>query len=376
MRKFLWLLIVAVSFSACGKEPTDSDNTPPTDTPPPPPPVVINDQPDGGKDTTGKWELIHHRDVNGLAGWSQILFPTKDTGYLVNTAWLPTSAYSITFDGGKTWSTEYFMVTNNELLYMIDGTTGMGYRKNSGTTLGSDVNAIFWSAEGIRYSKLVYNATGIGGLQVSGLAIPSREFVYITFTNGESVRLQNPFSYYTYTFHSAGTVPSKTTDIYFPDNATGWLCTSDGEIMATKDSSKTWSNQLTVAGNGFSQIYFIDQKTGWAASYTNSFYKTNDGGASWNKISTPGITSKFVKFVFTTKDRGFFIAGREVFETSDGGLNWVRSCKMGKENFRFITKQGSNVYVLSTGSESRTTPLDGGGTETSSWTYATILKYQ
>lgn len=82
------------------------------------------------------------------------------------------------------------------------------------------------------------------------------------------------------------------------------------------------------------------------------------------------------QFVFTTKSRGFFISGREVFETSDGGATWTRSCKMGKEHFQSITKQGNNVYVLSLGNEIRTTPINGGGSQTSDWTFATILKYQ
>lgn len=360
-------------FTACQKGKVENTaTTPPVSTPPA---VTIKDNPDDGKDTTGKWEIVNHRDVEQGAAWTQILFPAKDTGYLVNTAWLPTSAYSITFDGGKTWSPEYFMVPNNQLLYMIDGKTGMGYRTNPGTTMGSDVDAIFWNATGIGYYKLVYTASGIGGLQTSGISIPSKEFAYLTFSDGECVRLQNPFNSAKYIFNKGGSVPSETNNIYFPDNATGWLCTSDGKIMVTKDSSKTWNTQLTVDNIGFSQIYFADQKTGWAASNANSFYKTTDGGASWNKIPTPGITT-YVNFVFTTKDRGFFIAGRDVFETSDGGANWVRSCKMGKENFQSITKQGNNVYVLSLGSEMRTIHPSSGGTETSSWTYATILKYQ
>lgn len=367
-------IMVLLLWTACKKGKVENaDVTPPPVSPPPV--VIVKDNPDDGKDTVGKWETVNHRDVEGLAAWTQILFPAKDTGYLVNTAWLPTSSYSITFDGGKTWSPEYFMVPNNQFIYMIDGKTGMGYRTNPGTTQGSDVNSIFWNSTGIEYYRLVYNVSGIGGLQTSGISIPSKEFAYITLNDGESVRLQNPFNYAKYIFNKGGSVPSETSSIYFTDNATGWLCTSDGKIMVTKDSSKTWSTQLTVDNIGFSQIYFTDQKTGWAASNANSFYKTADGGASWNRISTPGITSN-VNFVFTTKDRGFFIAGREVFETSNGGVNWLRSCKMGKENFYSITKQGSNVYVLSMGSENRTTPLSGGGSQTSSWTYATILKYQ
>ena len=100
----------------------------------------------------------------------------------------------------------------------------------------------------------------------------------------------------------------------------------------------------------------------------NCIYKTDDDGVTWNKIVTPGITSSNILFVFTTQNHGFIISGREVFETTDGGTSWTRSCKIGKENFQSITKQGINVYVLSQGSESRTTQLSGGGTETGSWT--------
>ena len=245
---------------------------------------------------------------------------------------------------------------------MIDGKTGIGYRKTYGTTYGSDVDAVYWTPTAWQYDRIVYNTTG-GGIRTTGISIPSREWAYVTFENGQSVRLNNPFNYLTYIFNEAGNVPLETTDICFPDNATGWLCTSDGQILVTKDSSKSWNSQLSVSRTGFSKIYFMDDKAGWASSYTNSFYKTTDGGNTWNKISTPGITSKLVQFVFTTKNRGFFMAGREVYETSDGGTSWTRSCKMGNETFQSITKQGANVYILSLGSETSTT-------------HATILRYQ
>jgi hypothetical protein len=360
--------------TSCSKKAQDSNNTTPTD--PTPSPVIITDQADGGKDTTGKWEIVHHRDVNQLAAWTQLIFPTSDTGYLVNTAWLPTSAFAITLDGGKTWSAEHFLITNNEFLNMIDGKNGIGYRKSSGTTYGSDINQFIYTPTAINYYRLVYDASGIYNLQTSGISIPSREFVYITLTNGQSLRLQNPFNYSKYIFGKGGDVPSKTTDLFFINNITGWLCTSDGQIMITKDSSKTWSRQLSMTGTGFSKIYFANANLGWAASYNNSFYKTTDGGSSWTKVTVPGITSSNIQFVFISATRGFFIAGREVYETSNGGDNWTRSGKMGKETFQSITKQGNTVYILSMGSERRTTPLSGGGTQTSDWTYATILKYQ
>lgn len=372
MRRIFCLFIGALYLSSCSKSgagPTTPN--PPVDTIPTQ--VVITDQPDNGKDTIGNWSLVHHRDVEQLAAWTQLLVPAPDTAFLVNTAWLPTSAFSVSVDGGKTWTDEHFMVPNNELLCMIDGQTGIGYRKSPGTTGGSDIDAFYWKGPtDVRYTRLVYNASGIGYLQTSGISIPSRDFAYITFTNGESVRLKTPFS--GSIFNSAGAVPQKVTDLCFPNNVMGWLCTSDGKIMNTKDSSKTWNSQLSVSGTGFSQIYFFDDKNGWASSYNNSIYKTTDGGVSWNKVSVPGITSSMVRFAFTSTSRGFFIAGREAYETSDGGNTWRRSCKMGKEGFQSITRQGNKVYVLSWGSETRTTPING-GTSTSSWTYATILRY-
>lgn len=361
MRIIYSLLIVLCCASSCSKKGGDANPTPPVDTTTTP--IVIKDQPDNGKDTIGNWQLIHHRDVDGLAAWTQLVVPAKDTAYLVNTAWLPTSAYQISFDGGKTWSDGHFMITNNEFLCMIDGTTGLGYRKTYGTTGGSDIDAVYWSPEGLGYYRLVYNASGIGGLRTSGISFPSRQVAYVTFTNGESVRLNNPVDYASYKFNSAGTVPMATSDLCFPDNINGWLCTSDGQIQATQDSSKTWSSQLIVSGTGFSQICFIDNKTGWAASYNNSIYTTTDGGINWKKIAVPGITSQFVQMVFTSKTRGFFITGREVYETSDGGSTWKRSCKMGTENFQSITKLGTTVYILSLGGDNNST-------------WATILSYQ
>lgn len=101
IRKIFHLLILGLYLSSCTKKGSDPGTAPPDDTTTPP--VVIVDQPDDGKDTIGNWQLVHHRDLNTMAAWTQLLFPTPDTGYLVNTAWLPTSAYATSFDGGKTW---------------------------------------------------------------------------------------------------------------------------------------------------------------------------------------------------------------------------------------------------------------------------------
>lgn len=76
---------------------------------------------------------------------------------------------------------------------------------------------------------------------------------------------------------------SRTDDIYFINDSTGWAANGNGEIFSTRNSGKSWSLQFKTT-TYFRSIEFINDTTGFVGSLRGEAYKTTDAGVTWNRI--------------------------------------------------------------------------------------------
>lgn len=113
------------------------------------------------------------------------------------------------------------------------------------------------------------------------------------------------------------------------------------EFTRTSDGGNTWSPGLLnsgIVGAGIGNISAINADTAWACIYhptqtaAGGIWRTNDGGISWNKqTSAAFIAASFPDFVhFWNASDGIAVGDPtsgyfEVYTTSDGGNNWVRT---------------------------------------------------
>lgn len=113
-------------------------------------------------------------------------------------------------------------------------------------------------------------------------------------------------------------------DIYFIDDATGWMVGSEGTIASTTDGGDTWIGQV-VDSCDFRDVQFIDERNGWIAGKDGALYNTVDGGSTWERIISGGypVDEDFSQLQILGQAIGFVQGFLGVYRTEDGGFEWV-----------------------------------------------------
>jgi photosystem II stability/assembly factor-like uncharacterized protein len=125
------------------------------------------------------------------------------------------------------------------------------------------------------------------------------------------------------------------TDVFFRDEKTGWLLSSEGAVFSTSDGGCTWTGIRAAAPNEYcGGLWFLDAKHGFVISGLRAtcdwsvpakLIETKDGGLSW-KDRTPelpdGSRGAFDRIQFVSPTEGF-IFGRQLLATRDAGKTWT-----------------------------------------------------
>ncbi len=95
------------------------------------------------------------------------------------------------------------------------------------------------------------------------------------------------------------------TDLFFTDENTGIVRTTDGKLSRTTDGGQTWKGLLASVGN-YGSLIFADPEVGWALEYHEKMSFTVDGGNRWNSRAfrfpaTPRAWS------FPRRDRAYLV---------------------------------------------------------------------
>ncbi len=134
-----------------------------------------------------------------------------------------------------------------------------------------------------------------------------------------------------------------------------YAVTQNGKVIYSNDGGENW--QISHVGDQYpsiSKIFFLDENNGFIAG--NDLWKTTNGGASWFRKRT-SLRGKFWKIDFADENNGMAI-GEHIYKTTDGGYSWIIS-KEGNSQFSGIDILDSlNVWVVGYGSIYKTN--DGG----------------
>lgn len=95
------------------------------------------------------------------------------------------------------------------------------------------------------------------------------------------------------------------TDLFFTDENTGIVRTTDGKLSRTTDGGATWKG-LVASVASYSQLIFADPEVGWALEFHEKMSFTVDGGNRWNSRAfrfpaTPAAWS------FPRRDRAYVV---------------------------------------------------------------------
>jgi photosystem II stability/assembly factor-like uncharacterized protein len=127
--------------------------------------------------------------------------------------------------------------------------------------------------------------------------------------------------------------------ISFANESNGWAITGKGDVYKTENSGKEWERlaRLPLENSSFLlyQIKFLNNSYGYVTGLWSTFY-TSDGGKTWNNGTPQESIDKLdwapSKCHFLNNRDGWLadLQGR-VYQTNDGGKNWILICNFESE---------------------------------------------
>ena len=132
---------------------------------------------------------------------------------------------------------------------------------------------------------------------------------------------------------NAPVASSRTDDIWFVDDKTGWAVNSDGNIIHTADGGGSWITQKTLPGIYLRCVGFANAQSGWVGTLSRRqrLLHTTDGGQNWSAVtSLPAGAPVAVCGISVVNDQVVYGSGTNrpedapaVVKTTDGGATWT-----------------------------------------------------
>jgi photosystem II stability/assembly factor-like uncharacterized protein len=108
------------------------------------------------------------------------------------------------------------------------------------------------------------------------------------------------------------------TAIAFVDESLG-IVVGEGGLWVTRDAGASWTHALDTPW--LQACAFASPTTAMAAGDNMQVWRSTDAGDTWTQAQL-GTGSTLLAVAFADADHGW-IAGRGLFETTDGGVSWV-----------------------------------------------------
>ncbi|MBN2031528.1 T9SS type A sorting domain-containing protein [bacterium] len=170
-------------------------------------------------------------------------------------------------------------------------------------------------------------------------------------------------------------------DVFFHDSQNGWAVGGDwsyATLLRTSDGGDTWipqSGMPTYSGDALmlQSVYFIDYNTGWIAGGDDLTMKTINGGVTWQPIDWSWVEYRTNPHsVFFADENHGWVVGQYVLYTSDGGIHWdnqmhipgglilyYQSVFAADADNAFIVGPGSKIYQTHDGGENWVKKISG-----------------
>jgi photosystem II stability/assembly factor-like uncharacterized protein len=336
MKQIFYFIAICLALTAC-KKSNDTPATPPDPTPTPEPFIP----PLYGSDTLGSWQKMNNGEFFSLS----MISPAKGFA-LARFA----SAYGMyrTVDSGKTWAVNGGVPLFDGEGYLVFANERHGFY--SARTLSSGFASLyqFYRTPSNNYAlaqRIVFN-TIFGPASFRFTQFMNDTIGYSGTNGGSLVRFTlrgDDFSYVDAGNTGAGdsfSGSASATNFQFGSMTTGYVIKNTGipyspkgSLRKSVDSGKTWSAITDIGNYFFTHVFVLDDSRLFAMTVSNRLYISANGGITWTLAPLPGTNSGWNnQSVFLSPNRGFVAKSNEIFEITDGGVTWSRSCKIGYYN--------------------------------------------
>jgi hypothetical protein len=129
---------------------------------------------------------------------------------------------------------------------------------------------------------------------------------------------------------NAGWIKQKTNsfawfrDVFFVNEARGWIVGTDGTLLSTSDGGATWEQTHKCTTDAFLQVHFTDENTGWILCERN-IYSRGPNGSSYLRKTTDGRLETVIK---------------------DSRIRWADSLSFGPAGYLYIADSAISDVLL------------------------------
>jgi len=110
-------------------------------------------------------------------------------------------------------------------------------------------------------------------------------------------------------------------DCCFLNGHTGFIVGTDGNILKTTNTGRSWRNIQSSGNETLWDITFIDANTGFIAGNFGRILKTTDGGETWRRTNS-GTQENIFTVAFRNRNEGWAGTVSGLRYTEDGGETW------------------------------------------------------
>lgn len=266
------------------------------------------------------------------------------------------SEYSITEDGGETWTLSYMdddMLING--FNGVNDTVGFGVgpdglvvkTTNKGYNWEPISNAIplpylnnigfFDEFNGIKTTYNTLMMTDDGGyswsvkevgidVKYKDLSVPSSTVGYILSNNNNKlVKTMNGGQ--DWSIYDLPVLPENVdyTRIQFVTELVGYLCGENGYVYRTEDGGQTWQDKSIMNESDLTAIYFVNENLGWLTNEDGQVMRTVSGGNSYSyyQLEVNNTVYKPLDVFFVNEQIGYIATTQgALFKTGNGGITW------------------------------------------------------
>ncbi|MGE5432904.1 MAG: YCF48-related protein [Syntrophomonadaceae bacterium] len=133
--------------------------------------------------------------------------------------------------------------------------------------------------------------------------------------------------------------------VTFKNHETGYVYGEPSILIYTDDAGVNWKYLKTPDSSSIEILKVKDNLM--LASWENVLYSSDDNAGSWKEIYRVNPAEEWIRDIqIVSNDSLFFLAGRRLYQSVDGGKNWTKTSEFYVQHLRNFVMVDRNRWIL------------------------------